>query len=101
LWLLVPLGSVCSKRRVWGLWTSKLLGPVEVGAGPRRLVLGEPKPRALPTVLLLHANRVVSTDRRTDELWAVAKDRADQWSKPQLPDAQSRAPPDQELPEPP
>jgi hypothetical protein len=72
-----------------------LLGPVAVGDGPRRLVLGGPKPRALVAVLLLHANRLVSTDRLIDELWVEAKDRVEPWSKPHLLGARSRAPPDQ------
>ena len=69
-------------------------GLVEVGDGPRRLALGEPKPQALPTVLPVHANRMVSTHRPPDEQWAAAKNGAEQRSKPQLPDARSRAPPD-------
>lgn len=73
---------------------SPILGPVEVGDGPRRLALGEPKPHALPAVLAVPANRVVATDRQPDEQWAAAKHRAEQRSKPQLPGIRSRAPPD-------
>jgi DNA-binding SARP family transcriptional activator/tetratricopeptide (TPR) repeat protein len=50
----------------------RILGPVEVWDGARRLVLGGPKPRALLAVLLVHANQVVSTDHLIDELWGEA-----------------------------
>jgi DNA-binding SARP family transcriptional activator/predicted negative regulator of RcsB-dependent stress response len=50
----------------------RILGPVEVWDGARRLDLGGPKPRALLAVLLLHANQVVSIDRLVDELWGEA-----------------------------
>jgi DNA-binding SARP family transcriptional activator/predicted negative regulator of RcsB-dependent stress response len=50
----------------------RILGPVEVWDGARRLDLGGPKPRALLAILLLHANQVVSTDRLVDELWGEA-----------------------------
>jgi DNA-binding SARP family transcriptional activator/predicted negative regulator of RcsB-dependent stress response len=50
----------------------RILGPVEVWDGTQRLGLGGPKPRALLAVLLLRANRVVSTDRLMDELWGEA-----------------------------
>jgi DNA-binding SARP family transcriptional activator len=75
--------------------TFRILGPVQVEDGPRRLVLGGPKPRALAAVLLIHASPVVSTDRLIDELWVAAKDRAEQSSKVYLLGARSRAPPDQ------
>lgn len=48
----------------------RILGPLEVWAGDRRLSLGGPRQRALLAILLLHANEVVSTDRLIDELWA-------------------------------
>jgi DNA-binding SARP family transcriptional activator/predicted negative regulator of RcsB-dependent stress response len=50
----------------------RILGPIEVWDGARRVDLGGPKPRALLAVLLLHANQVVSTDRLIDELWGEA-----------------------------
>ena len=50
----------------------RILGPLEVRDGTRRLPLDAPKQRSLLTVLLLHANRVVSTDQLIDELWDEA-----------------------------
>jgi DNA-binding SARP family transcriptional activator len=38
----------------------------------RSLELGGPKQRSLLAILLLHANKVVSTDRLIDELWGAA-----------------------------
>ncbi len=46
-----------------------LLGPLEVRADGRSLELGPPQQRALLSILLLHANEVVSTERLTDALW--------------------------------
>jgi hypothetical protein len=46
-----------------------ILGPVEVWDGAHRLEVGGPKPRTLLAALLVHANRVVATDRLIDELW--------------------------------
>jgi DNA-binding SARP family transcriptional activator len=50
----------------------RILGPVEVWDGAQQLDLGGSKPRALLTVLLLHANQVVSTDYLIDQLWGEA-----------------------------
>src|SRR5215211_1883692 len=50
----------------------RILGPVEVWDGTQRLALGGSKPRALLAVLLLHANKVVSTDYLVDQLWGEA-----------------------------
>ena len=47
----------------------KILGPLEVLVDGRPLELGGAKQRALLTVLLLHANEVVSSDRLIDALW--------------------------------
>jgi predicted ATPase/DNA-binding SARP family transcriptional activator len=47
-----------------------ILGPLEVLRNGESVVLGPRKQRALLTLLLLHADRVVSTDRLIDELWA-------------------------------
>ena len=47
----------------------RILGPLEVVADGRAVDLGAHKQRALLAVLLLDANRVVSTDRLTDALW--------------------------------
>ncbi len=47
----------------------RILGPLEAQDGDRRLDLGAPGQRALLTVLLLHANEIVPTDRLADDLW--------------------------------
>ena len=41
----------------------RILGPLEVWEGDRRLPLGGAKHRALLAILILNANRVVATDR--------------------------------------
>jgi predicted ATPase/DNA-binding SARP family transcriptional activator len=46
-----------------------ILGPLEVRAGDRAVVLGGTKPRALLAVLLLHANQAVSAERLALALW--------------------------------
>ena len=46
-----------------------LLGPLEARRDGVRLDLGPPKQRAVLALLLLHANRVIPTDRLIDELW--------------------------------
>src|SRR5688572_27906858 len=46
-----------------------LLGPLEVHEGGRSLTIGGPQQYAVLAVLLLNANRVVSTDRLVDHLW--------------------------------
>lgn len=55
----------------------RILGPVEVWRDQRRLPLGGPRPVKLLSVLLLHANRAVSTDVLTDVVWGAARDGAD------------------------
>jgi DNA-binding SARP family transcriptional activator/tetratricopeptide (TPR) repeat protein len=47
----------------------RLLGPLEVFENGRVLDLGGAKQRALLAVLLLHANRVVSSDQLLEALW--------------------------------
>jgi DNA-binding SARP family transcriptional activator/class 3 adenylate cyclase len=47
----------------------RILGPLEVLSDGRALELGGRKQRALLAVLLLQANRVVSSDRLIDSLW--------------------------------
>ncbi len=47
----------------------RLLGPVEVAAEDGPVALGGPKPRAVLAVLLLNANRPVSTERLAVALW--------------------------------
>jgi DNA-binding SARP family transcriptional activator/streptogramin lyase len=47
----------------------RLLGPLEVREDERVIPIGGAKQRALLTLLLLHANEVVSRDRLIDELW--------------------------------
>ncbi|WP_279580369.1 AfsR/SARP family transcriptional regulator [Fodinicola feengrottensis] len=46
-----------------------VLGCVEAWSGPRRLELGPPKQRLVLAVLLLEANRVISTERLVDLSW--------------------------------
>src|SRR6266849_950388 len=48
----------------------RILGPLEASEEGRPLDLGGGKQRALLSVLLLNANRVVSRDRLIDALWA-------------------------------
>jgi len=47
-----------------------LLGPLEAREGGEPIALGGPKQRAVLTLLLLEAGRVVSLDRLVDALWA-------------------------------
>jgi DNA-binding SARP family transcriptional activator len=47
----------------------RILGPLEVWDGDRRLALVGSKRRAVLAFLLLHANEVVSADRLIDQLW--------------------------------
>ena len=47
----------------------KILGPLEVLDGERRVAIGGARQRALLALLLLHANEVVSSDRLLAELW--------------------------------
>src|SRR5204862_62466 len=47
----------------------RILGPLEVLSDGRALDLGGQKQRALLALLLLEANRVVSSDRLIDALW--------------------------------
>ncbi|HYZ20088.1 MAG TPA: BTAD domain-containing putative transcriptional regulator [Gaiellaceae bacterium] len=47
----------------------RILGPLEVAHGDRRVELGGRKQRALLAILLLRANEVVSADTLIDELW--------------------------------
>src|SRR4051794_10836068 len=46
-----------------------ILGPVEVWDGGRPVAVGGPQQRAVLALLLVHAGRVVSTARLTDQLW--------------------------------
>jgi DNA-binding SARP family transcriptional activator len=47
----------------------RILGPLEVTSDGKMLDLGGPKQRAVLTLLLLEANRVVSSDRLIEALW--------------------------------
>src|SRR5262245_39266257 len=47
----------------------RILGPLEANDGTRVIALDAPKHRALLSLLLLHANEVVSSERMIDELW--------------------------------
>ncbi len=51
--------------------TIGILGPVEAKAGDRSIPLGGSKARALLSILVLHANEAVSTDRLIEDLWGV------------------------------
>jgi DNA-binding SARP family transcriptional activator len=48
----------------------RILGPVEVYRGERRVALAGPQQVALLAFLLVHANRAVSIDRLIDALWS-------------------------------
>lgn len=50
----------------------RILGPLEVLDGERRVAIGGAKPRTLLGVLLLHAGQTVPVDRLIDELWGEA-----------------------------
>src|SRR3712207_6792528 len=47
----------------------RILGPIECYRGERRVGLGGPQQLLLLAVLLLHANRAVSTDALIDAIW--------------------------------
>jgi DNA-binding SARP family transcriptional activator/tetratricopeptide (TPR) repeat protein len=47
----------------------RILGPLEVYADDREITVGGAKQRALLTLLLVHPNEPLSTERLTDELW--------------------------------
>ena len=47
----------------------RILGPLEVRDGSRRLALAGGRQRALLAILLLHRNEIVTADRLIDELW--------------------------------
>ncbi len=47
----------------------RVLGPIEVSDGDRPLTLGEGRQRSVLTLLLLHRNEAVSSDRLIDALW--------------------------------
>jgi DNA-binding SARP family transcriptional activator/ABC-type branched-subunit amino acid transport system substrate-binding protein len=47
----------------------RILGPLEVWDGDRRLTIAAGKPAAVLAYLLLHANEVVAADRLVDALW--------------------------------
>ena len=47
----------------------RILGPLEIRAGDRLVLLRGVRQRELMAVLLLRANEIVSSDRLIDELW--------------------------------
>src|SRR4051812_40981912 len=53
----------------------RVLGPLEVGDGSRRLQLGAPMQRALLGQLLLTAGRTVSVEEIADRLWPARSPR--------------------------
>jgi predicted ATPase/DNA-binding SARP family transcriptional activator len=50
----------------------RILGPLEVHDGDRRIAIGGGKQRALLALLLLNANEVVPSERLIEELWGEA-----------------------------
>jgi DNA-binding SARP family transcriptional activator len=61
------LGSALSLERA--AIEFRVLGPLEVSRGSRSLGVGAGKPATLLALLLVNANKVVSTDRLIDGLW--------------------------------
>jgi DNA-binding SARP family transcriptional activator len=51
---------------------ARVLGPIELWSGDRRLAVGAPKQRAVLALLLMRANAVVPVDEIIDELWPGA-----------------------------
>jgi DNA-binding SARP family transcriptional activator len=51
----------------------RLLGPIEVIDGDRRLALGGRRQRSVLALLLLHAGQVLSTERLIDDLWGPSR----------------------------
>src|SRR5215203_750922 len=47
----------------------RILGPLEVAEHGSGLEIGRGKERSVLAILILHANRVVSSERLIDELW--------------------------------
>jgi DNA-binding SARP family transcriptional activator len=50
----------------------RILGPIEVANGAGAIRLGGPRQRAVLTILLLHANRVVPVEQIVDDLYGEA-----------------------------
>jgi predicted ATPase/DNA-binding SARP family transcriptional activator len=68
------IGSVGFGRVVRAVVASvRILGPVQVWAGGRRLAVGGPRQLALLAFLVLHANRAVSADAIIDALWGASR----------------------------
>jgi DNA-binding SARP family transcriptional activator len=49
----------------------RILGPLEVCEGDDPIDVGPRQQRALLAILLVHANRVVTTERILEELWPL------------------------------
>src|SRR5918996_3652838 len=64
-----PLFLLATVVRSRGAMDFRILGPLEVEADGQVLPIGSRQPRALLTILLLDANRVVSRDRLMEALW--------------------------------
>ena len=47
----------------------RILGPIDVVENGQSIGLGSPQQRALLALLLIHPNRVLTTDRILEELW--------------------------------
>ncbi len=56
--------------------TFRVLGPIEVWAGDRRVALGGPRQVTLLAFLLLNANRAVAGDTITDAVWGPSRSKA-------------------------
>jgi DNA-binding SARP family transcriptional activator/class 3 adenylate cyclase len=65
----VDRGPAWSVEPVVTVKDYRVLGPLEVMDGTRRVEIGPGKLRSVLAILLLNANQVVSTDRLVDELW--------------------------------
>lgn len=72
-WLIVTPGT--EAIRTLGGMEFRVLGPVEVGDGNRKLALGGFRQRLVLGVLLLYPNRSLSTDWLVDAVWGEAPPR--------------------------
>jgi DNA-binding SARP family transcriptional activator len=69
----VPVGCATTvSAGVWGMLEFRILGPLEAYDGGQRLAVASGRERALLTLLLIHPNRLVTTDRILDEIWGEA-----------------------------
>jgi hypothetical protein len=52
-----------------GILDYRILGPLEVCDGDEPIYVGPRQQRALLAILLVHANRIVATERILEDLW--------------------------------